>query len=356
MSNLFKASAAVMAVAVLSFIFPVGTKGESNGENKLIQAPAQSSSAISTVSGQYSDGDKIELSTGDSNIFHHLGVGVSLGTTGIGIDLSTHVTDHFRIRAGVDYTPHISFPMSFSLQSYTDGGVNSGNFEKLQKYMKRLTGTDVDDKIEMNGKPTMTNFKFLVDVYPWVDMGWRFTAGFYVGSRKVAKAVNTMGEMPSLLAVNIYNNFYDYIMSDAAIEEPFYGDNYLDPYLVDELREDLQEQGYMGIHVGDFKDGKPYMMQHDSDGMVKVNAFVNSFKPYLALGYTGTLDKAKRFKIDVDCGMLMWGGSPTLITHDGVDLTTQVKDIKGKPGDYVKLMKSFKVYPVVSVRFAYKIF
>lgn len=309
-----------------------------------------------SVSAQASEEQYYRLTTADSNIFHHLGVGVSVGTTGIGLDVSTHITDHFRIRTGLDFTPHINIPMSFSLQSYTDGGVHAGNFEKLQKYMKRLTGTDVDDKIEMDGKPTMTSFKFLVDVYPWVDKGWRFTAGFHLGSRKVAKAVNTMGEMPSLLAVNIYNNFYDYMMSDEAIDEPFFNDYYWDPFLVDELREDLVTQGYMGIHVGDFKDGKPYMMQPDSDGMVKVSAFVNSFKPYLGLGYTSVLDKAGRFKIDVDCGMLMWGGSPKLITHDGTDLTTQVKDIKGKPGDYVELMKAFKVYPVVSVRFACKVF
>lgn len=293
----------------------------------------------------------------DNNIFRHADVGVSVGTTGLGIDLSTHISDYVRVRAGLDFTPHIAFPMSFSLQSYTDGaGVTAGNFEKLQKYMHSLTGIDVDDRVELDGKPTMTNFKLLVDVYPWKTKGWRVTAGFYAGSRKAAKAINTMGEMPSLVAVNIYNNFYDFIMSDDAINEPVFGDVYLDPFVVEDLRADLAEEGNMGIHVGDFKDGQPYMMQPDSDGMVKVSAFVNCFKPYIGLGYTGDLGKTKRWKIDVDCGMMMWGGSPKLITHDGTDLTTQVKNIKGKPGDYVDLMKTFKVYPVVSVRFAYKLF
>lgn len=298
------------------------------------------------------------LKTGsDRNIFKHLEGGVSLGTTGIGINVATNVTDYVRVRAGVDFTPHISVPMSFSLQSYTDGGgVNANNFDKLQNYMRRLTGIEVDDRVELDGKPTMTNFKLLFDVYPLADKRWRVTAGFYWGSRKVAKARNTMEEMPSLLAVNIYNNFYDYIMSDDAIDKPIFGGTYLDPFMVDDLRADLEEEGYMGIHVGDYKDGKPYMMQPDKDGMVKVNAFVNSFKPYVGLGYTGDLGKQKRWKLDVDCGMMMWGGTPSLITHDGTNLSKDVVNIKGKPGDYVDLMKSFKVYPVVSVSISYKFF
>ena len=291
------------------------------------------------------------------NIFTQLEVGAGIGTTGIGVNVATNVTDYVRVRAGVDFTPHIRVPMSFSLQSYTDGGgVNAGNFEKMQNYMRRLTGVEVDDRVELDGIPTMTNFNLLFDVYPWVGKGWRFTAGFYLGSRRTAKAINTMGEMPSLLAVNIYNNFYDFIMSDDAIDKPIFGGTYLDPFMVDEIREDLEGQGYMGIHVGDYKDGRPYMMQPDTDGMVKVNAFVNRFKPYVGVGYTGDLGKTHRWKLDVDCGVMMWGGTPSLIVHDGVNLSKDIVNIKGKPGDYVDMMKAFKVYPVVSVSVSYRFF
>ncbi len=311
--------------------------------------------SLTAFAGQ-SSGDDSTMKT-DRNIFSHLQGGVTVGTTGIGVNVATNITDHLRIRAGVDFTPHFNVPMSFSLQSYTDGGgVNANNFDKLQKYMEGLTGVEVDDRVELDGKPTMTNFKLLFDVYPWADKGWRITAGFYVGPKKVAKAVNIMGEMPSLLAVNIYNHFYDFIMSDDATDKPIYGDIYLDPFLVDEVREDLQGQGYMGIHVGDFKDGRPYMMQPDTDGMVKVSAFVNRFRPYAGLGYTGDLGKDKRWKFDVDCGLMMWGGSPSLITHDGTNLSKDVVNIKGKPGDYVKLMNAFKVYPVVSFSICYRFF
>lgn len=311
---------------------------------------------FSISSAQVSPGDSRAVSPWSLAPFRHLDVGVSAGTTGLGINLKSDITKNIHVRAGFDFIPRFTVPLSFSLQSYTDGGVNSGNFATLQKYMKRLTGIDVDDRVEMDGKPTMFNFKLIFDVYPWTDKGWRFSAGFYVGSKKVAKTINTMGGMPSLLAVNIYNHFYDYFMETDFYETPIYGDYYLDPFLVEDVRADLQENGLMGIHIGDFKDGTPYMMQPDEEGMVKAKAYANAFRPYVGLGYSGPLTKNKRLNFDVDCGMMMWGGSPKIITHDGVDLTTQVVNIKGKPGDYVDFFKGVKVYPVLNFTLSYRLF
>lgn len=300
------------------------------------------------------------LFSGSSNtgIFRDVGAGVSLGTGGLGIDLSTHVTGYVRLRAGVDYMPEFTVPMNFGLESYTDnGGVNTNNFSNLQNYMKRLSGIDVDDNVAIDGKPHICNFKFLVDVYPFKGKGWRVTAGFYWGSRKIATARNTIEEMPSLLAVNIYNNFYDYFMETDFYETPIYQDYYLDPFLVEDIRAQLEGQGRMGIHIGDFKDGRPYMMKPDTDGMVKANAFVNAFRPYVGLGYTTPIGGCdSRFKFDVDCGIMMWGGSPEIITHDGVNMGKDLVNIRGKIGDYVDIANSLKVYPMVSVRFSYTIF
>ena len=40
-------------------------------------------------------------------IFNSLSVGVSAGTTGIGVDVATPVTPHFAIRGGVSFMPGI---------------------------------------------------------------------------------------------------------------------------------------------------------------------------------------------------------------------------------------------------------
>ena len=47
----------------------------------------------------------------------------------------------------------------------------------------------------------------LVDVFPFKNnKHWHFTAGFYWGNSTIGKAYNTTEDMPSLVAVGIYNN------------------------------------------------------------------------------------------------------------------------------------------------------
>ncbi len=298
----------------------------------------------------------LKLDYDNNGIFTHLDAGVSIGTGGIGIDVSSNITRYARLRMGVDWMPPFSVPMSFSIQSYSDGAINQGNFERLQKYMKALSGVDVDDQVDMHGKPSMAQFKLLADFYPVPDLGLRVTAGFFIGKSRVAKAQNTIWEMPSLLAVNLYNHFYDYFMETDFMETPIYGDIYLDPFVVDEVREDLEKNGYLGIHVGDFKDGTPYILHPDTDGMVKANMFVNAFRPYVGVGYTTPFKHNRRLIFDVDLGMLMWGGEPRIVTNEGVNLTKDVVDIKGRVGSYVRFARNFKVYPMLNFRLSFRTF
>jgi hypothetical protein len=98
-------------------------------------------------------------------------------------------------------------------------------------------------------------------------------------------------------------------------------------------------------------------MEPDENSMCKATVKVNSFKPYLGLGYGGRLFKNNnKYRVAVDCGLLFWGGTPSIITHDGTDLAKDVDNISGKVGDYVDILKRFKAYPVISVRFTKTIF
>jgi hypothetical protein len=99
------------------------------------------------------------------------------------------------------------------------------------------------------------------------------------------------------------------------------------------------------------------MMEPGDDGMVRAEIKTNAFKPYLGLGYGGRLLKdSDKFHIAVDLGAMFWGGSPSIVTHEGVNLTKDVSNISGKVGDYVSLAKTFKVFPVLDVRLIYHIF
>ena len=112
---------------------------------------------------------------------------------------------------------------------------------------------------------------------------------------------------------------------------------------------------------------RPYIVGPDEDGMVRVTARSNSFKPYLGFGYGGNLLKKRDdWKISFDCGAMFWGGTPELVVYHGlklpngryrdVSLTEDVDNISGKVGTYVDLFKAFKVYPVLSLRITKRIF
>lgn len=292
-------------------------------------------------------------------VFKDLSLGVSASTDGLGLDISTHITSYVRLRTGVDYMPRFTVPMTFGLQGYTEeGNPGMSDFEKMQRYMKRLTGFDVDDRVSIEGEPRICNFKLLVDVFPFKGKhgkNWYLTAGFFWGKSKIASARNTIEEMPSLLAVSVYNNFYDYFMETDFYETPIYGDIYLDPFLVEDIREDLTRNGHLGIRIGDRNDGTPYYMVPDTDGMVKANAFANAFKPYLGFGHTTPLGgKDSRFNFSLDCGVMFWGGSPNIITHDGTNLN-KLAHVRGKIGNYVDIAKSLKVYPMIGINFSYSL-
>ena len=140
--------------------------------------------------------------------------------------------------------------------------------------------------------------------------------------------------------------------------------------------------------MGDFKNGDPYMMEPDENGMVRADMYVNHFKPYIGVGYTTPISKDGRWTFSVDAGALFWG-RPHILTHehyyydvsgdkwsygyisnpdpdgdgeaeyvvgDNIDISKDVENISGKVGTYVDIAKSMHVYPVVNLRIALKLF
>lgn len=98
-------------------------------------------------------------------------------------------------------------------------------------------------------------------------------------------------------------------------------------------------------------------MEPDANNMVSCKIKVNSFRPYLGFGYGGKLsNRSDRNWISFDCGFMFWGGTPKVLTHDGVDLAKDVTDISGRVGNYVSLFKCFKALPVLELRLTHRIF
>ena len=317
----------------------------------------------------------VTLSSQAQNMFNHLDLGVTLGTTGIGLDAAMPVGDYVKLRTGFEVMPRFNYDMNFGVESFDGTGtsIDQSTFNRMADVLYGLTGFKVDQNVTMKGKPTVWNFKFMVDVYPFKNnKHWHFTAGFHWGPSKIAEAVNAQEDSPSLFAVGMYNHIYDVAYADWVLDIPTplietetTGAVYMDP----SMEKAILSMGRMGIPIGKYshemtdaqgnihKKGETYYMQPNENSMVSVDARTNSFKPYLGVGYEGRLIKGNdNYKIGFDAGVMFWGGTPSIITHDGMDLANDVEDINGKVGDYVKLIKGVKAFPVLNLRITRRIF
>lgn len=229
----------------------------------------------------------------DKNCFNHLAVGVSVGTTGIGIDVATPICNYVQMRAGVDFVPNIKFS--------TDLDIDAPN----------VPNYTIPNEIEVEGKVGFTNGKLLFDVYPFKKSSWHITAGAYFGSSKIVKAYNKQDGLLSDLAK--YNN--------------------------DVENGVLPGMSKVGVELGD------YLLEPDDDG--NVNAYIKtaSFKPYLGIGYGRAVPK-KRIGFMFDLGVQFWG-TPKVYCNDH-RLTED--DVDGDDGGIMKTLSKVKVYPVINFR------
>lgn len=321
----------------------------------------------------------------EKGFFKHLDASLTMGTTGLGLDVASPMGEYAQLRAGFSFMPHIHYTMSFGVQVGDDPAKSESKFQKLSGYLKQVTGYDVDNSIDMIGVPTFYNFNLLVDIFPFKNnKHWHFTAGFYWGNSQIGKAYNMTEDMTSLMAVGIYNTIYDKIKNGDPLYEDESRQIYTDNPLIEQA---ILRYGRMGIAVGTYTHdiygvfprteyddegnklheageygvihhkGDPYMMEPGQDGMAKAWVTANSFKPYVGFGYGGRLIKGNdKLKVSFDCGLMFWGGTPSIVTHDGTDLANDVENIKGKVGDYVDLIKGVKAFPVLNVRFTHTIF
>ena len=323
----------------------------------------------SAASAQYSE--SVEKNS-DLKVFNHLEVAANIGTTGLGLELASPITKWTKLRVGVDFMPSFTIPMTFNLDSYVDGRV-SDKFGRIQELMYELSGMEIDQDIKMESKPTMTVMRLLVDVIPFRNRHWHLTAGIFIGGNSIGKSANKMNEMPSLLTLNMYNRFYEQFRniptgSEEAFQEyiidnpinfPILGEQWIDPnpespefQLFYDKIHSYQQFGELGIHVGDFKDGTPYMMHPDVDGTVTARAKVWRVRPYVGFGYGGFMDREQRWHASFDAGVQFWGGAPKVTTHDGTVLN-DLSNLRGKVDSYMGLMKTLVVYPTIDFRLAY---
>lgn len=162
-------------------------------------------------------------------IFNTLSVGVSAGTTGIGVDVATPVTPHFAIRGGVSFMPGIKISTDVDVD-LTDPNLGS-----------------YPTNLDLEGSMSRASGELLVNYYPFLSSSFFVTAGAYFGGSKLVK---------------------------------------IDGHS-DKLKEYVDKGGNAGIVIGD------QTIPVDKNGNVAGGLKVSGFRPYIGVGFGRAVPKKR---------------------------------------------------------------
>jgi hypothetical protein len=284
------------------------------------------------------------------NTFEHLDLSLSLGTSGIGLDLAMPVCEFAQVRVGYELMPHFKRHISAdvmignqeSLQYDEYGNRIETNYDRVRELIYSKYGYDMQPNIDMTSRITMNNFKFLVDIFPLSgNKKLHATIGFYWGPSQFAKIESDDGSTATLQAVSAYNKLYEAAVSGTGDPEIDY----------------IKDYGTAGFPMGKIEDATIYKMTPGDKGAISIPVKTNAFKPYIGVGYEAAFSKKHEdLKFAVTGGLMFWGNTPTMVTPDGVNLTKDVSDISGDMGSYVNFVSKLKAFPVISFRFIKNIF
>lgn len=162
-------------------------------------------------------------------IFNSLSVGVSAGTTGIGVDVATPITPRFAIRGGVSFMPGFNINTDVDVElSDPELGSRTSSLD-IKGGMGRATG------------------ELLVNYYPFLNSSFFATAGAYFGG-------------PKLMKIDGHS---------------------------DELEEYIKEGGNANIVIGD------QTIPVDKNGNVAGGLKVSGFRPYIGVGFGRAVPKKR---------------------------------------------------------------
>lgn len=330
------------------------------------------------------------------NVLNHMDLGVHASTLGIGADIAMPVGSFVRVRTGFTYMPQFELKSNFRVEM--NNAVSADRERRMKDLMRNFTGQAMQDNVDMLMSPTMTNFKFLVDVRPFrQNTHWSVTAGFYAGPSRIGKAINDESATPTLLSVNAYNALYlkTYKGEPLFVIETGGGSIHeIDDisFSGTSVKKQIGQTGMVGMPLGHFADGEKAMMIPNSNSVAKAVMEVSKFRPYVGIGYNTAISRDGTWKFQVDAGVLFWGGRPhvyvdnvykvsadpddcplvawnqTKFDETGdlasswddkamrIDLIRDVSDVRGKVGDMVKAVRRFTCYPVVSLTVSHTLF
>lgn len=220
---------------------------------------------------------------------NHWGLGVGVGTEGINVSVATCLTNYVEMELGMNFMPGIKV---------------TGDVDATYNYTINGAPGQEEDNIEIKGNFARTTVDFKAHVYPFGGNSKFFVAaGFSFGGSELAELSGHSDKVAELYAMQ-------------------------------------------GINP-DFKPSleiDKYKLEIDKNGNVSGGVKVNSFRPYLGLGY-GRLVPKKRIGARVELGV-QFHGKPKVYSGENEDLLKTLSGEKGSD-DISDIVDKLTVYPVL---------
>ena len=218
-------------------------------------------------------------------IFDHVAIGAEVGTTGWGFEIASPVTHYLTVRTGFTTLPRFSIKTDVN---YTVKGK--------------------EHNVDILGRVHMSDYKLLLDVYPFKQSSFHLTGGFYAG-------------LPDLCTI--------------------------------------RSDGDLGISAGEGLEIGSVFIHPDADGLIKFKLQTQSFKPYVGIGFGRPISSKHKLGTAFDLGVMFWG-KPALKVYSPDEegwVKMHKEDIDDEDfHDAVKTIESISVYPVLNFRIYYNIF
>lgn len=224
----------------------------------------------------------------DPYLFNHLGVDVNVGTLGIGFEFSTPVSHFVTMRAGATFMPKITFNTDVD-GTYTATYQNNTRTE--------------DFTMDVKGDLSRAQGHVVFNIYPFAShSSFYVAAGGYFGGNKILKITGHSDELENLVQDN------------------------------------------PTIEIGDYK------IPVDEHGNVKGGLRVNSFRPYLGLGFGRPVPHG-RLNFGVELGVQFMGKMQVYTDYGTIEDILEESD-----DDWQKWIDKLQVYPVLKFTLSGRIF
>lgn len=276
-----------------------------------------------------------------------LGAGVGVGTTGIAIDASATYGNYLGARFGVDIMPKFKVNKGIDLKtedankqvSQLTNEINELNIQLAAAGMQQIDlsqypGGNLPNKMDVQGKLNNTTWHFLLDVYPFgAKSSFHATVGAYFGPSDI---------------VSVYNKEEHFLQPIVAYNEALI--NAADHPDVQTV---VNKYGLkmIGAELGDY-----FLTPNPVDkGDVEAMGKVNSFRPYLGIGFGRAVPKG-RIGCQFDLGVQFWGKPEiTVPTYNKTTKIYQMEKIDAEragddAGKVLKTISKISVYPVLNFR------